>query len=271
MARKEQKKKSGQTESKSRANYTCPENLANLIFWANYILPDQPLPDVGIASDIKAIVSKKYRSVGWLNQDISQSEINRMIVWELVEISDVGKCYGELFVQLFKGAIERSGKKLPKTLNGALFLPGIVDDFLWSYSNHRDAIISFIKIAKIVNEIRKGNQDKYSLSQIRILEPPLFFIDENNKIDADVSNTLVNALRGVDADRLRTCEICNRIFWAKREDSETCSPKCFGVLRTRRYRTLTEEQKAERKAQREANKAYKLKLKNNKEQNNGTL
>lgn len=40
------------------------------------------------------------------------------------------------------------------------------------------------------------------------------------------SGTFLNALRGVRADRMRLCEVCKRIFWAPRINSECCSEKC---------------------------------------------
>lgn len=80
-----------------------------------------------------------------------------------------------------------------------------------------------------------------------------------------INKTFFESLIGLDLDRIRACEICSKIFWAKRSDSETCSARCFGILRTRRYRSLTAEEKAERKVLREANKKQKEKLKKLKE------
>ncbi|HXG84828.1 MAG TPA: hypothetical protein VNI84_12465 [Pyrinomonadaceae bacterium] len=92
--------------------------------------------------------------------------------------------------------------------------------------------------------------------------------------DGNLYITGLAALIGkFDDSRLRRCviESCQKIFWAKREESETCSARCFGILRTRRYRKLTDEEKAERKAQREANRERNKKLKTIKEKKNGTL
>ncbi len=71
-----------------------------------------------------------------------------------------------------------------------------------------------------------------------------------------------DAVDGIAADRLRICEICQRVFWAKRQDSKTCSPLCLNTLNVRRHRKLTDEEKAQKKAQREANKNFKAKPKN---------
>lgn len=44
------------------------------------------------------------------------------------------------------------------------------------------------------------------------------------------------ALKGVDATRVRECQICNKIFWAGRTNQHCCSKNCAHVLRTRRWR-----------------------------------
>jgi hypothetical protein len=49
--------------------------------------------------------------------------------------------------------------------------------------------------------------------------------------------------------RIRSCEVCSSIFWAKRTDALTCeSKKCSDILRQRRYqenkRAISEKQKA---------------------------
>jgi hypothetical protein len=87
-----------------------------------------------------------------------------------------------------------------------------------------------------------------------------------------VRKGLSEAVIGVDLDRIRTCEICSRIFWAKRTESSTCSPQHYETLKKRRARSLTDEEKAKKKAQREANKKRNEDVKKMKEKNkNGTL
>jgi hypothetical protein len=39
-------------------------------------------------------------------------------------------------------------------------------------------------------------------------------------------NPVLEALVGVRADRIRSCNICNRVFWAPRVNSECCSERC---------------------------------------------
>jgi len=282
---KKKKEELGQSKQKSRAKYKCPENLYNLIYWANLISldlispdlfsSDSPLPMIAGFSDFfDVFMDKMPLPLTEPSEDdfffgANIEEYERMVVWELL-IHSVGKHYRELIVELFNAAFARLGKTPTNTLEEAVFLPEIVDNFIRTYTDLRNAIIKIIEIAKKLNEIREGNKDKSSLQEP--CEPAFFYINENNKIDVRETDFLLKVLRGIDPDRLRFCKVCNQnIFWAKREDSETCSAKCFGRLRTKRYRTLTDEEKAERKAQREANKKYKIKVKEIKEKKNGTL
>lgn len=44
-----------------------------------------------------------------------------------------------------------------------------------------------------------------------------------------------------DQQRLKSCEMCNKIFWAYRLDAHTCSEKCANRRRQRNYRTKSKE------------------------------
>jgi hypothetical protein len=62
-------------------------------------------------------------------------------------------------------------------------------------------------------------------------------ITEDGRITSEVFDKFVlDSLIGVDATRLRECEICQRIFWARQENMVACSPRCSNVNRQRRLR-----------------------------------
>jgi hypothetical protein len=50
---------------------------------------------------------------------------------------------------------------------------------------------------------------------------------------------------------------------------ETCSPACANVLRVRRFRSLSDEEKAKIKVQRKANREHKQKLEEKRKKKNG--
>ncbi len=60
-----------------------------------------------------------------------------------------------------------------------------------------------------------------------------------------VPSGLSAALDGVVWERVRSCAICDRIFWASRKESETCSPPCANNLRVRRHRAAAGKSKEE--------------------------
>jgi len=49
-------------------------------------------------------------------------------------------------------------------------------------------------------------------------------------------NPLLGALRGVRADRIRSCAVCRRIFWAPRVNSECCCESCRKTYNQRNSR-----------------------------------
>src|SRR5262249_30341087 len=51
-----------------------------------------------------------------------------------------------------------------------------------------------------------------------------------------VKTWLADALEGVEADRIRRCPICGKIYWAGRKDQPACKKSCVQALRVRRWR-----------------------------------
>jgi hypothetical protein len=52
------------------------------------------------------------------------------------------------------------------------------------------------------------------------------------------------ALEGIEAKRIRLCEVCKRIFWAGRITQKCCSNSCSNKFRVHRFRYKTDEEKA---------------------------
>jgi hypothetical protein len=69
----------------------------------------------------------------------------------------------------------------------------------------------------------------------------------------------------IEARRIRGCVMCGYIYWAYREDSWTCGPKCGNVLRQRIWQRRNKDAHNER---RRLNYAYKKSRKNSKEKEN---
>jgi hypothetical protein len=60
-------------------------------------------------------------------------------------------------------------------------------------------------------------------------------VNEDGLLTAS-DNPLLGALRGVRADRIRSCKVCRRIFWAPRVNSECCCESCRKTYNQRNSR-----------------------------------
>ena len=252
MAKKEKERVSS-PKLKTRAKYKCPDDLSEVIYWTNYFLPDLPLPEIYRAFGVNDTLESVYVKTGIMGgfTDYTKEETDRMVVWELFNISEAGKKYGKFLVPILKNAFANVNKIPTDTINEALFLPDVVDSFIHLYTQYRNSTIQIKTIAKILNDIRKGVQKKSALTIV--YESTFIYINEKMKLDTYSNTNLFNLLKGLDADRLRICEICDNIFWAKRANSESCTPRCLNTLNVRRSRSLNNKEKAKKEAERKAN------------------
>ena len=51
-------------------------------------------------------------------------------------------------------------------------------------------------------------------------------------------------VQGLEADRIRECPICLRIFWANPKSKMSCSPRCRNLFNVRKHRNLMKKNKA---------------------------
>lgn len=71
---------------------------------------------------------------------------------------------------------------------------------------------------------------------------PSNFTIKEGKVDFE--SELIQVLRGIDAERLRICPICNEVFWAKRIETSTCSEKiCSNRFHQRKLRIAEYEKR----------------------------
>lgn len=60
-------------------------------------------------------------------------------------------------------------------------------------------------------------------------------VDEQGALEVSGGRAL-QILRGLDAARIRECQVCFKIFWAGRLDQHCCNKRCAGAFRTRKWR-----------------------------------
>jgi hypothetical protein len=84
----------------------------------------------------------------------------------------------------------------------------------------RDRYDALVSAQKILPSLADRNDDFESSG----FSVPVKLYRDQGVIAA--SGTFLAALEGTEADRIRRCEICERIFWAPRINSACCTQKC---------------------------------------------
>ncbi len=235
-----------QITKKSRAKYQCPIELENMIEHLNLIPFNVEMEAFEHYREYNPEVLPLFRECFHKLPEDFQKHTRRIAQDKAEDYAQKGK----------KGIEEISGYKL-----------GIATGFYRAFYDLRKAVMEFIDRT---NRMRQGEEfDEFS-DPLRITTTiNLTKTDETFEASLTGFASLIGHFQ---PDRLRICEICSRLFWAKRKESKTCSARCFNNFRQNLYRKLTVEEKAERKARREANKLRNKTLKEIKEnKNNGTL
>ncbi|HEV2882846.1 MAG TPA: hypothetical protein VGX24_16340 [Pyrinomonadaceae bacterium] len=245
-------KTSHKPERTSRAKYECPETLSMLIYLANRLPSEDDLPDF-----LEYVKRGKEKLSQSERDNLSLEESWKLAVEEVM--SDLGIRAGGLVMFLFQEAFAYVGRLPKSSYLDEILLPDVVMAFVGNYINIKSDRDNFIKFARALNEIRKGNREKTHFERFEMIAIP--YISKDNKIEITSNTVFFEAIKGIDPDRLRICEVCSHIFWAKRKDAETCSPNCLNVLRQRRFRQQNKEQV---NARRRENYAHKKKLKERK-------
>src|SRR5687767_3761492 len=92
-------------------------------------------------------------------------------------------------------------------------------------------------ILKLRNLARSSDNDLRKLPELRdSLKGGTIFHLDDGKVRFAGADLFTRSTEGVLADRIRPCEICQKVFWAARIDKVTCSPRCSGVQRQRNIR-----------------------------------
>jgi hypothetical protein len=105
---------------------------------------------------------------------------------------------------------------------------------VWRYRSLRAALLALRAIANL-NRYNVGNISAITNYLEGYGAASTFTVDEEKRA-CELKSLLAEAIIGVEVDRIRECEICQRIFWALRSDQWTCSKAHAHVLRNRRAR-----------------------------------
>jgi len=254
MAKKKKESQAPSQKQKSRAKYKCPDEVQELIDKVNLVPFPINMPNLEFEIQHRTRILKEK------NQDVtSQMVSGRETLIDCLE--DLPEDFQD-YIKSYCYASHLFPIDISKV------------SVLEAHRMTQEYIVFYKLRGETIYYARRLKSEKEGTSYPEVWD--VFPISASGVIRKDENgNNYVEGLAGVIhkiiPDRFRMCEICNRIFWAKREDSKTCSPGCLNKLNVRRHRNLTEEEKAEKKAQREANRERNKKLKQLKEKKNGTL
>lgn len=273
------KKKTDAKQRASRAKYKCPPELEEMINLVNLIPPDMTLHSLDKLME-KEISLKREESdepiMGFSDVHFLKDVLHEK--YPSVELLS--------FIEVM---VEHTPQEFKDYLEEVSYLTYIKEPEPDKYKFHRMArkLKEFCDLRNSLRQIvdrLERDRERTEAKPLRVLG---YFIDWTmypvtitTTVERDFdgklrpASGLVRLLGTFDEDRLRRCAICSRIFWAKRKESKTCSRKCLNALNVKRFRTLTNEEKAERKAKREENrqliKSGKAKP-SKRSKNNGTL
>lgn len=268
MAKKTKVKASSKQKPKSRAKYNCPPELELLIYQANLVPNQSELPDF----------HKIY------SENTSRFPMGMFTGYQFL-IERIKGLPKEFLDEVGRNAFIKFNEHGTAVLNRIPLddLKKMSYEAIWQYVNYNGMIRNyeraFIAVYSQYRTINPGlkhlvssleNERKQDDSHF--LNSPLeTTIERNSAGSLQLTGLAALILKKFDDSRLRVCEVCEKIYWANRIDKKTCSSICANKLRVRLYRSLTDEEKANRKEQREANRRVKRIQKENRRKKNGTL
>lgn len=236
MVKKKKEGKALPKEAKSRAQYKCPDKVQKLIDLVNLVPFPVNVKNLYFEAQLRAQLLRE--KTGDSNATVNERDL----------LIDCIKDLPEEFHDYLKGFCYASCLR-------SIDISKADSTDIWKMSG---AYAEFQRIRnETVNYARRLKTNKEGITfsnnweSFPITASGNILIDDNGKNYLD---GLAGVIDEIIPDRFRMCEVCNKIFWAKREDSKTCSLPCLNKFNVRRHRALTPEEKATKKAQREANR-----------------
>ncbi len=253
MRKKKTDKEIESKEKKSRAKYERPGELGELIDQVNLVPPDFLMQSI-----ILLLMERKYTET------------------EALEICL--KDTSEKFQQHIKKVADEKVKSFypAKPHMETVYKVGAMVN---EYARLYDLRMMMRMLVDRLERERKGEITPEHWLAFPLTPSATIFRGKDGKLQ---KSDLLAVVGNFDDSRLRSCEICNCIFWAENKNSFTCSETCRNALRQRRYRKKNKEdvnakrreryQQEKQKKESEKEERKKALLdKCKKEQNNGTL
>jgi hypothetical protein len=272
MSRPEQQKSVTKTETerskriRNRARYRCPDGLRMLIDLEQSIPPDRQFPHyqqllLVCNNDRKLVVNEMKKRLEGISQDYYPGRLApykeyivfreiRMGLRDLANLALVPTEIRNHFIsELWEFSEDNKSEYIDTDTGQILADP-----------DHEKRRLEFRAKYEQIGVRFWNHHTEYDLPVGVFMEPPYsgnLEIFEDNRIHARLPKYGLHHLIGVDVSRLRVCEVCDHIFWAKQENSFACGTKCSGTRRQRKLRenlkNLDEARKRKRKRNRKKN------------------
>jgi hypothetical protein len=180
----------------------CPESLAELIRAVNFIPPQIKLPGID-----KIFTGQIFPT------DASDRQIGEFVFepWRKLFEQDFPS---DQFAQLHE------------------YLGPIRSDRVAEISDRYNLLAS---AQALLMDIANAHGTKIDANSHWTADIAALVVDMDGRIQVQ-SGPLLEALKGVEAGRIRQCSECNRVFWAGRIDKFACLPKCVQLRRVRIWR-----------------------------------
>lgn len=211
----------------------CPPKLAKVIELVNLFKPGARLP----------VLNTRSHSAHFRGRKAKQDKAK----WTMRARLDLYKCLKEApddFRQFIYGKPELQIPSFVDEYSADLF-----DSTIEAVKRYEDFTQLRVQLLRLIRFVKSHNLRRCNDS--RRIHVPLPFLlkpvlDENGFIRIGGS-LLLEALPDIEANRVKECAECKRIFWAKNINQLCCDPKCANRRRVRRSRELQKDKEVEYK------------------------
>ncbi|HEX8748499.1 MAG TPA: hypothetical protein VF717_15105 [Pyrinomonadaceae bacterium] len=242
MVKQKQRKELKTTKSRKRVRYACKSGLQYLIDISNTLPADLQLKNVPELTE-KRFTLAQPGSPEWIEIYKNQE--------------DAFRAYLKTLPKEFQEFIHWATKKLFEEFNAWVQkLPSAPDNpevktqyWIRRVEVHKRVVDIYEKIKWIRENLYKlakigENVEAYVGKQLDVALGVLFveyaYLDEHGKIRRQ-PDKFTEIMEGVEISRLRTCLVCQKLFWANRKDKKCCSEMHSAVIRQRQSRKIKEE------------------------------
>ncbi len=236
--RKNQQNKSKKREQASRGFKKPSPLLAEILELVNMVPPEAELPDPSETWDkVYKNILEGFEKNDSVKTNREESEPMEDFIIRLLEETDSQLEATELLQEQIEAitirTIEECLKDLPQTFSNYVLQVGEEDLYPKPERHEHEAYYRYSFVRESRNNLRaiiaQNNASPAATAagfqKLPIITQVTIRIDDDGKIEIS-PHMLARAIEGIEANRLRECEICRRIFFAGRITQQGCSPAC---------------------------------------------